>query len=50
VQIKVNNINWNSGILEFLKYRTLALRQEAKLIKGLFEATTILHDEIHASV
>lgn len=33
MQIRVNNINWNSGILEFLKYGTLALRQEAKLKK-----------------
>jgi len=25
-------------------------RTEMKRIKGLFEATTILHDEVHASV
>lgn len=33
IHVRVNNINWNSGILEFLKYGTIALRQEAKLKK-----------------
>jgi len=30
--------------------RSLKLKETLKQIKGLFEATTILHDEVHASV